>query len=249
FHPHIGEYRNADPLYAFKDRQIVSHFLPASPLRTSSLRTLGGYTNIFALESYLDELAYAAGVDPVEYRLRHMTDPRARAVIEMAAEKAGWQPRTKPSLNKKGKGRGFAFNQYKNIQSYVAMVVDLTVDPESGKIKLDKVLMAIDSGEVINPDGLANQMEGGFLQAASWTLHERVTFDQNQVTSLDWDSYPILRFPNAPVIETVILDRPGYPFLGAGEASSGPVPAAIANAVFDATGKRLRDVPFTAVFG
>ncbi|MEM9774747.1 MAG: molybdopterin cofactor-binding domain-containing protein, partial [Chloroflexota bacterium] len=114
----------------------------------------------------------------------------------------------------------------------------------AGKIKLEKVLMVVDSGEVINPDGLANQMEGGFLQAASWALFEQVTFDETGVTSLDWDSYPILRFPDAPVIETVILDRPGYPFLGAGEASSGPVAAAIANAVFDVTGKRLRQIPF-----
>ena len=238
---HIGEYRNADPLYAFPNKQITSHFIPNAPFKVSSLRTLGAFANLFGIESFMDELAHAAGEDPIAYRLRHMQDERAIAVIKATAEHANWEPRTTPNLT--GKGRGFAFNQYKNIQSYCGMVVDVTVD-DSGKITLDKVLMAVDSGEVINPDGLANQMEGGFVQAASWALFEQVTFDENGVTSLDWDSYPILRFPDAPIIETVILDRPGYPFLGAGEASSGPVAAAIANAVFDATGKRLRNIPF-----
>ncbi|MFK7804989.1 MAG: molybdopterin cofactor-binding domain-containing protein, partial [Anaerolineae bacterium] len=245
---HIGEYRNADPLYALPNKQITSHFIPDAPFKVSSLRTLGAFANLFGIESFMDELAHAAGEDPIAYRLRHMQDERAIAVIKATAEHAGWQPRTTPSLSVSGHarvGRGFAFNQYKNIQSYCGMVVDVTVD-DSGKITLDKVLMAVDSGEVINPDGLANQMEGGFVQAASWAMFEQVTFDASGVTSLDWDSYPILRFPDAPVIETVILDRPGYPFLGAGEASSGPVAAAIANAVFDATGKRLRDIPFSS---
>ncbi|MEM8858701.1 MAG: molybdopterin cofactor-binding domain-containing protein, partial [Chloroflexota bacterium] len=242
---HIGEYRYAEPLYAFPNTQITSHFIPDSPFKVSSLRTLGAFANLFGIESFMDELAHTAGKDPIAYRLRHMADERAIAVIKATAERASWQPRTQPSLT--GHGRGFAFNQYKNIQSYCAMVVDVTVD-DSGKIKLGKVTMAVDSGEVINPDGLANQVEGGFIQAASWALFEQVTFDQNGISSLDWDTYPIMRFSDAPVIETVILDRPGYPFLGAGEASSGPVAAAIANAVFDATGKRLRKIPFNPIY-
>ncbi len=242
---HFGDYRNADPIYALPNKRIVTHFVPNSPLRTSSLRSLGAYANVFAIESFMDELSFAAGVDPVEFRLRHLTDERARAVIEAAAVKAKWQPRTEPARN--GNGRGFAFAQYKNIQCYAAVIIDLTVDQESGEIQMKRVVIAADAGQIVNPDGLSNQLEGGFFQSASWTLAEQVTFDREHITSQDWDSYPILRFSGAPIIETVLLNRPTAPFLGSGEATQGPTPAAIANAVFDATGVRFRDLPLTAV--
>ncbi len=240
---HSGSYRNGDPLYAFPQRRIVNHHVDNSPLRTSSMRSLGAYANIFAIESFVDELAQSAGVDPVAFRLRNLSDERAKAVIEAAATKAGWQPRVQPVGT--GRGRGIAFAQYKNAQCYAAVVVELTVDQTSGQIHLERAVIAADAGQIINPDGLSNQLEGGFVQAASWTLLEEVGFDANGITSRDWESYPILRFTGAPVIETVLLNRPELPFLGSGEASQNPTPAAIANAVFDAVGVRLRQIPFT----
>ncbi|MAU00383.1 MAG: aldehyde dehydrogenase [Anaerolineaceae bacterium] len=246
---HFGDYRNADPLYALPQKRIVTHLVPHSPLRTSSLRSLGAYANVFAIESFMDELALAAECDPVEFRLRHLKDERARAVIEAAAEKANWQPRTQPIGNGSAgaehsrSGRGIAFAQYKNIQCYTAVIVELTVDRENNEIKLQRAIIAADAGQIVNPDGLSNQLEGGFFQSASWTLAEQVTFTQQGITSQDWDTYPILRFSGAPVIEVVLLNRPDQPFLGSGEATQGPTPAAIANAVFDATGLRLRHLP------
>ncbi len=230
-----GLHRNADPLYSFARRRIVSHFLAESPLRVSALRGLGSYANVFAVESFMDELARAAGVDPVELRLRHLADERARAVIEAAAAKAG--PRSA------GLGRGMAFAQYKNRQSYVAVVADLTVDRESGLIELVRAVIAADAGQIVNPDGVASQTAGAFVQSASWTLMEEVAFDRSGVTSVDWKSYPILR--SAPRVEVVLLNRPGMPYLGIGEGAQGPAAAAIANAVHDAAGIRLRRIPFT----
>jgi CO/xanthine dehydrogenase Mo-binding subunit len=182
-------------------------------------------------------LEHAAGADPVEFRLRYLTDERARAVIEAAAEKAGVRPA--------GGGRGIAFARYKNRQSYVAVVVDLRVNRDSGHIGLERAVIAADAGQIVSPDGVSNQLEGAFVQSASWTLKEQVAFDPQGVISVDWHSYPILRFRDAPEIETVLLNRPGHPYLGLGEGAQGPVPAAIANAVFDATGVRLRQIPFT----
>jgi CO/xanthine dehydrogenase Mo-binding subunit/aerobic-type carbon monoxide dehydrogenase small subunit (CoxS/CutS family) len=235
--PQVGLHRNAEPLYAFPRRRIVKHFLSDSPLRTSSLRGLGSYANVFAIESFLDEVAHAAGVDPVAFRLRHLADERARAVIEAAVERAG--PR------QAGLGRGLAFARYKNRQSYVCALVDLQVRTGSGQIRLERAVLAADAGQIVNPDALSNQLEGAFLQAASWTLKEEVTFDRHGVTSVDWYSYPILRSRDTPRIETVLLNRRGQPYLGLGEGVQGPVPAAIANAVFDAAGIRLRHIPFT----
>lgn len=240
---HSGSFRNSDPLYAFPQRRVVNHHVDNSPLRTSSMRSLGAYANIFAIESFMDELAFTAGIDPVAFRLRHLTDERAKAVIEAAARKVAWQPRTKPTGN--GRGRGMAFAQYKNVQCYAAIVVEVTVDQSSGQLTVERAVIAADAGQVVNPDGLSNQLEGGFVQALSWTLLEEVGFDPSGVTSRDWESYPILRFTAAPVIETVLLNRPDLPFLGSGEASQNPTPAAIANAVFDAVGIRLRQIPFT----
>jgi nicotinate dehydrogenase subunit B len=235
--PQVGIHRNAEPSYVFPRRRIVKHFLADSPLRTSALRGLGSYANVFAIESFMDELAHAAGADPVEFRLRYLTDERARAVIEAAVEKAG--------SRLEGQGRGIAFARYKNRQSYVAVVVDLRVNRDSGHIRLERAVIAADAGQIVNPDGVSNQLEGAFVQSASWTLKEQVAFDPQGVISVDWHSYPILRFRDAPEIETVLLNRPGQPYLGLGEGAQGPIPAAIANAVFDATGVRLRRVPFT----
>ena len=234
---HAGAHRNADPIYDFAHRRVVRHALSDSPLRVSALRSLGAYANIFAIESFMDELAHQAGRDPLAFRLRHLRDERARAVLQAAADKADWHSR------EVGAGWGMALAQYKNLQCYCAIVVKLQVEP-NGDIRLERAVIAADAGQVVNPDGLSNQLEGGFVQAASWTLHEAVHFDARGITSVDWDSYPILRFPSAPKIETVILNRPDQPWLGAGEASQNPAPAAIGNAIFDACGLRLRKIPF-----
>jgi CO/xanthine dehydrogenase Mo-binding subunit len=191
----------------------------------------------------MDELAHAAGADPVEFRLRHLDDERARQVIRAAAQRFGWSAAARPAGN--GRGRGFAFARYKNQKSWAAVAVELAVDDARAEIRLERGVIAADAGQVVDPDGLVNQLEGGFVQSASWTLHEEVRFDRERVTSTDWESYPILRFSEVPELETVLLDRPGEPWLGAGEATQGPTAAAIANAVFDATGLRLRDLPFT----
>ncbi len=238
--PHAGIHRNADPLYAFPRRRIVKHFVENPALRVSSTRGLGAYANVFAIESFLDELALDAGRDPLEMRLAHLDDARARAVLETAAARAGWR---RPAANGRGPGLGFA--RYKNSKCYAAVVVELEVDAASGAIRLLRAVIAADAGEIVDPDGLANQLEGGFIQSASWTLKEEVRFDRMRVTSRDWDTYPILRFSDVPEVETVLLDHPGTPFLGAGEATQGPTPAAIANAIAHATGARLRQIPFT----
>jgi len=237
---HAGIHRNADPLYAFPSKRIVKHFVENAALRVSSTRGLGAYANVFAIESFLDELALDAGRDPLEFRLAHLEDARARAVLEAAAARAGWR---RPAANGRGQGLGFA--RYKNSKCYAAVVVELEVDAASGAIRLLRAVIAADAGEIVDPDGLTNQLEGGFLQSASWTLKEEVHFDRTRVTSRDWDSYPILRFSEVPEVETVLLDRPGTPFLGAGEATQGPTPGAIANAIAHATGARLRRIPFT----
>jgi nicotinate dehydrogenase subunit B len=233
----VGIHRNANPLYTFPQRRIVKHFLPDGPLRVSALRGLGSYANVFALESFVDEVAHAAGADPVAFRLRYLSDERAQAVIEAAAERAG--------ARREGLGRGIAFAQYKSRQAYVAVIVDLSVDRESGEIHLERAVVAADAGQVVHPEGLRSQLEGACLQSASWTLFEEVGYDADGITGIDWRSYPVMRFPDAPQVEVVLLNRPGYPFLGVGEGAQGPAPAAIANAVFDAAGIRLRRIPFT----
>ena len=234
--------RNAVPLYDFPGQKIVLHYLPEMPIRTSALRTLGAYANVYALESFMDELAAQAGTDPVAFRLKHMKDPRARAVIEAAAEKAGWQ------RDRKGdgtRGRGIAFAKYKNLASYVAVVADVVVDRRTGKVRVERVVAAVDAGLVINPDGVVNQIEGGIIQSTSWTLKEAVRFDSRQITTRTWADYPILTFSEVPAVDVVLLDRPTERSLGTGEGSQGPTVAAIANAIANATGARLRDLPFT----
>ena len=238
-----GSARNAEPLYVFPKQRTVNHFLIESPLRASSHRGLGSYANVFAIESFMDELAHAAKADPIEFRLRHLIDERARAVIEAAAEKYGWETGKGPGTD--GRGRGVGFIKYKNSASYVAVIVDVRVNRSGGQIYLENAVIAGDPGQIVNPDGVSNQLEGAFLQAASWTLREAVTFDAQGITSLDWNTYPILRFQDAPRVDVTLIDRPGEPYMGVGEGAMGPVPAAIANAVFDAAGIRLRQIPFT----
>ena len=237
---HGGIHRNSDPIYAFPERRIVKHLVRDLPLRVSAMRMLGAYANIFAIESFMDELAEAAGADPVEYRRRHLADERALAVLDAAAKGIGWRREPRPS----GRGQGIGVAQYKNSKAYAAVAVELEVD-EAAKIHLRRAVIAADAGQIVDAAGLSMQLEGGFLQAASWTLYEEVRFDGSGILSRDWESYPILRFDNIPEIETVLIDRPGEAFLGAGETAGCPTAAAIANAVHDATGLRLRRLPFT----
>jgi nicotinate dehydrogenase subunit B len=241
--PDGGGDRNAIPLYTFANAKVIHHFIPAMPLRVSSLRSLGAYMNVFTTESAMEELAGQAGVDPVEFRLRHLADPRARAVVEAAAEKFGWTRRTQAA----GHGCGFAYARYKNQSTYAALAVEASVDRSNGRIQLLRAVAAVDCGQAVNPDGIRNQIEGGFIQAASWTLFEAVGFDRSGITSRDWSSYPILRFSAAPhSVEVHIIDRPGEPFLGAGEGVQGPAGAAIGNAVAAAAGVRIRELPLQA---
>jgi nicotinate dehydrogenase subunit B len=240
--PAGGGDRNAIPLYDFPRQRVVHHFLKEMPVRVSALRTLGAYANVFAIESFIDELALAAGQDPVAFRLAHLADPRARAVIEAVAKKAGWTPGGKTGG---GTGRGIGFAKYKNLATYVAVIADVEVDAASGKVSVPRAWAAVDSGLIINPDGLANQMEGGIIQSASWTLHEAVKFDANGITSRDWIGYPILTMPEAPKVEVELINRPNERPLGSGEGSQGPAVAAIVNGFAAATGKRMRELPLT----
>lgn len=240
--PSGGGDRNAVPLYDFPSQRVVQHFIKDMPVRVSALRTLGAYANVFALESFMDELAAAADADPVAFRLVHLKDPRAHAVIEAAAKAAGWKPGEKSDGTS---GRGIGFAKYKNLATYVAVVAEIEVDRASGVISVKRAHAAADAGQIINPDGLRNQIEGGIIQSTSWTRYEAVTFDQNGITSRNWEKYPILIMPEVPKVTVELIDRPTERPLGAGEASQGPMVAAIANAFAHATGKRLRDLPFT----
>ncbi|MFM0188599.1 molybdopterin-dependent oxidoreductase [Paraburkholderia nemoris] len=238
--PEGGGDRNAIPLYAFPNMHVMNNFSPTMPLQTSAMRSLGAHMNVFAIETFMDELAAAAGADPVAFRLKHMQDPRARDVIRLAAEKFGW-PRAPRKANH---GVGFAFGKYKNLMSYVAMAVEISVVPETGQVILEHAEVAVDAGQIVNPDGIRNQIEGGLIQSTSWTLYEQLQFDTARIRSFDWSSYPILRYSAAPrSLNVHLINRPGLPFLGAAEASMGPTAGALGNALFDATGKRLRDMP------
>ena len=248
-----GGERNARTTYSLPNERVTSHPVPSFPIRTSSLRGLGSPQNSFANESFIDELASAAGIDPIELRRRHLSDPRALAVIDAAAKRAGWTPRAKAPVRSGSasaqirKGRGFAYVQYDRTEAYVAAVVDVDVRPDTGSVRVRRVCVAHDCGLIVNPDGLRNQIEGNVVQAISRTLKEAVRFDSTRVTGVDWTGYPILRFSEIPeAIDLELIDRPDQPSVGAGEAATSPMPAAIANAIFDATGARVRQVPFTA---
>jgi nicotinate dehydrogenase subunit B len=240
--PAGGGDRNAVPLYDFPRQRIVNHLVREMPLRVSALRTLGAYANVFATESFMDELALLADADPVAFRLAHLTDARARAVIEAVAKKAGWKPGERGDGSK---GRGIGFAKYKTLATYVAVIADVEIDRASGRIAVPRVYVAADAGQIINPDGLANQIEGGIVQSTSWTLKEEVKFGPTGISSRDWATYPILTIPEFPLVEVELIDRPEERSLGAGEAAQGPAGAAIANAFAAATGKRLRDLPLT----
>jgi nicotinate dehydrogenase subunit B len=240
--PAGGGDRNAVPLYDFPRQRVVHHFIKEMPLRVSALRTLGAYANVFAMESFMDELALAAGDDPVAFRRAHLKDPRARAVIETVAKMAGWKPGERSGG---GRGRGIGFAKYKNLATYVAVIADVEVDGASGKVSVPRAWAAADAGLIINPDGLANQIEGGIIQSTSWTLYEEVKFAPTGIKSRDWLTYPILTMPEVPKVEVELINRPQERSLGAGEASQGPAAAAIANGFAAATGKRIRELPLT----
>ena len=233
--------RNAVPTYELPRKNIRNHLLLDAPVRNGSFRTLGAHGNVFAIESFMDELADAAGRDPLSFRLSHLKDPRARAVLQAAADKAGWKPGAKGDGRH---GQGIAYSRYKSIGMYAAVVVDVEVDRNSGVIKVPRVVMAADIGLVVNPDGAKNQIEGGILQALSITLIEQVLFDRTEITTRDWSGYPILTFAEVPSVEVVLMDR-SEPSLGAGEGSLPPTSAAVANAFAHATGRRLRELPMT----
>lgn len=237
----MGATRNAVPGYDIPDLEVIRHRLLAMPLRTSSLRSLGAFLNVFAIESFMDELALAAGADPVAFRLAHLSDPRARRVIEEAAAMSGWAAR---NADEGGDGTGFgiAFARYKGTSGYCAAVAEVAADTS---ISLRRLWLAVDVGQVINPDGVINQAEGGAIQSASWALRERVRFDRTRITSVTWESYPILRFTEVPGVAVRIVAAPGEPATGAGELAQGPVAGAIGNAVSAAIGARVRDLPLT----
>ncbi len=235
--------QNGDPPYGVANQGVRIHWLKDSPLRPSNLRAPGKIGNAFAVESFTDELAVAAGRDAVEFRLAQLTDPRGVEVVKRAAAMISWIAR--PSPGPGGIGRGFAYVHYKNNETYVAMAIEAEVDRKAGAIRVRRVACAHDCGLVVNPDALKMQVEGSILQTISRTLHEEVAFDRSRVTSVDWASYPILTFPEVPAIAIDLVVRPQEPPLGAGEAAATPVAAALANAVFDACGARLRTVPFT----
>jgi CO/xanthine dehydrogenase Mo-binding subunit len=237
--------RNAPNDYTIPNSRVTVHWLPNLPLRVSSMRSLGGAANTFANESLMDELALAAGVDPLEFRLRYLDDPRARDVVRAVARLARWSDPLAPDGAGRAVGRGLAFARYENTEAYVAAIAEVAVDTTRGSVRVRRVTVAHDCGLIVNPDGVRNQIEGNVIQATSRALKEEVRFDATHITSLDWESYPILTFSETPDIEIVLLDRPDQKPVGAGEPATVVTAPAIANAIANATGARLRQIPFT----
>lgn len=237
--PYGGGNRNAVPIYRLGKRRITYHLLPQGPLRSSALRSLGAHGNVFAIESFMDELAALASADPVAFRSQHLDDQRAIAVIKAAADRAKWN---NYEAGGEGAGRGFAFSRYKNVGAYFAVVAFVEV---TDKVSLKRVVAAVDAGEVVHRNGLLNQVEGGIVQAASWALKEEVRWTDDGFAVRSWNDYPILNFSETPQIDIVIVEPAGAPSLGAGECATGPVAAAIANAISHALGIRVRDLPLT----
>lgn len=231
--PEVGIHRNAWPLYDLPAPRVIKRFVTPGPLRTSSLRSLGAHGNVFAIESFMDELAARAGAGPVEFRLAHLADPRARAVLQEVEALCGGVTGN----------RGVALARYKNRQAYAAVVAEVQVDVETAAVTVPRLWIVADAGRIVDPDGLENQLAGGAIQALSWSLMERVRFDARDIHSDDWETYPILRFDAAPRVCTRLIDYPALPSVGAGEATQGPAAAALANAVAAATGIRVRDLP------
>jgi CO/xanthine dehydrogenase Mo-binding subunit len=234
-----GGNRNSVVLYDLPGQRVLHHLVRETPLRTSSLRGLGAQANIFAIESFVDELAEAAGQCALAYRLAMLSDRRARQVIEAVGAMAGWEER---GAGGEGRGVGIAFSRYKNRAAYLAAIAEVEVDTE---VKVHRIWCAVDAGLVINPDGAANQIAGGAIQATSWTLKEQVKVDEDGIATRDWESYPILTFSEAPAVITQFVGSADDPPLGMGEVALGPVTAAIANAVAHALGARIRDLPLS----
>jgi CO/xanthine dehydrogenase Mo-binding subunit len=237
-----GGTRNAVAIYQFPRHKVIHHFIPDPRVRTSALRSLGAFANVFAIECFLDELAELAGEDPVAYRLALLPDPRARHVIETVAAMCDWTARLRGLERGGGRGIGLGMARYKNRGGYAAVVAEVEVEAE---VRLTKLWCAADGGLIINPDGALNQVEGGIIQAASWTLKEQVRFAEGRVASTDWDTYPILKFSEVPEIDIHLIDARSEPPLGLGEVAHGPTAAAIGNAVARALGARIRDLPLT----
>ncbi len=237
----LGGDRNAPTDYTLPDQRVTVHWLARAALRASSMRSLGAFANVFANESFMDELAATGGADPLAFRLRYLDDPRARAVVEAAARRAGWG-----APLPEGVGRGLAFARYENTEAYAATVAEVAVDPASGAVRVQRIVVAHDCGQIINPDGARNQIEGNVIQSLSRALKEEMRFTPEGVTSLDWESYPILTFSEIPEIEIELLDRPDQPPLGAGEPATVTTAPAVANAIYAACGARVRAIPFTS---
>lgn len=233
-----GATRNAEPLYDFPNRAVVLHGVHQMSVRSSALRSLGAHANVFAIESFMDELATAYGRDSLEWRLAHLRDPRAREVLIRVTQRAGW----KNAPTQENRAQGLAWARYKNHAAYCAIVAEVAAGDD---IRVERIWCAVDAGAIVNPDGVCNQIEGGIIQATSWTLKEALDFDQAGITTENWEAYPILRFSEVPDIEIELTDRPELPMLGVGEAAQGPTTAAIANAVAKALNLRVRDLPLT----
>jgi nicotinate dehydrogenase subunit B len=239
-----GATRNGEPLYDIAEKRIIHHLVPEVPRRTSALRSLGAMPNIFALESFIDELAERAGKDPIEFRLARLSDPRGRRVIERVAGMADWKARASREVNrgKDARTMGIGFARYKNRAAYAAVIVELEVDES---VRLLRAWCAADAGLAINPDAVINQLEGGIIQSASWVLKEQVRFDSPTAGPIDWESYPVLRFSEVPEVDIELVETDTDIPLGVGEATAGPTAAAIGNAVSRALGVRMRDLPLT----
>ena len=234
-----GAERNAVPLYDFASHEVLSHRALRMPIRTSSLRSLGAHLNVFAAESFMDELAELAATDPLSFRLRHLVEERARAVLERAADLAGWSP---AGLGE-GRGLGLGLTRYKNTGAWCAAVAQVDLRE---RFAVEQLWLVVDAGRLVHPDGARNQVEGGAIQTLSWVTKEQVAFDRTRITSNNWDSYPILKFSEVPPVTVQFIDRPDQPSLGVGEATHGPVAAAIGNAVYAALGVRMRSMPINA---
>ena len=238
----LGSGRNAVPPYTFGSACVATHRVLSMPIRTSAIRSLGAHFNVFAIESFMDELAAAAGADPLAFRLALLDDERARAVISAAAEGAGWGQRREAAAHA-DTGLGLGYARYKNAGAFCAAVAEVEA---TESVRVRRIVVAVDVGQVVNLDGVRNQIEGGAVQAVSWTLKEQVRFGRDGITSLNWTTYPILRFSETPQVDVVVINRPGLPVVGAGECVAGPVAGAIANGLCAAIGVRVRALPLTA---
>lgn len=238
----LGSGRNAVPPYTFGSACVATHRVLSMPIRTSAIRSLGAHFNVFAIESFMDELAAVAGADPLAFRLALLDDERARAVISAAAEGAGWGQRREAAAHA-DTGLGLGYARYKNAGAFCAAVAEVEA---TESVRVRRIVVAVDVGQVVNLDGVRNQIEGGAVQAVSWTLKEQVRFGRDGITSLNWKTYPILRFSETPHVDVVVINRPGLPVVGAGECVAGPVAGAIANGLCAAIGVRVRALPLTA---